>query len=273
MPRRVVFGRSGLARARDEQMVEPREGIDLYFRIALEAVLPIADVLVDYLVVARAVQNQDRYVETARDCDFVARVEIVVVRRGRAEKILRRRHPVRRDFISFALELREFLGRGLAEVSHLLDDHGGQLAAGRREHHDSRNRPRLLGDFRRHHRAKAMPDDEDPASRHLSPRPQHPHRSDTVLNYFFVHRNLLRIQGPVRIRALVVSEHDDSARAESFGKILEDVIGADRLVAIVRARSGSRTTAWKRTRCRREWSTMPGSLRTGANSSPFRSGT
>ena len=67
-------------------MIERGEGLDLDPGVALKAVLPNADVLVDYLVVAAAVQNQDRNVEIARECDLVARVEVIVVGGGRAVK-------------------------------------------------------------------------------------------------------------------------------------------------------------------------------------------
>ena len=56
MPRRVVLGRPRLAGARDEQVVERRKRLDLHLGVALEAVLPIADRLVDHMVIARPVK-------------------------------------------------------------------------------------------------------------------------------------------------------------------------------------------------------------------------
>src|SRR5271156_95757 len=77
MSRLVVLGRPRLTCARDKLVIEGRKRIDPHLRVALEAVLPMTNILVDYLVVARAAQNQDRHVETARDCDFIARVEVI----------------------------------------------------------------------------------------------------------------------------------------------------------------------------------------------------
>ena len=218
-------------------MVERGKSIDPHLGVALEAVLPDADVLVDHLVVAPAVDNQDRQVEAARDRDFIACVEIIVVRRGRAEEKLLRRHLVRRDFIGLALDLRKLLQGRLTQVSQLLNDHSGQLAAKWRQQHESSNAARLVRDFRRHRRTEAVPHDENPVARHLPPAAQQPHRRDAVLDDLFFHRDLLRIERLVRVGAFVVSKHDDSARAQPFRQILEDVIGADRLVAILRPRS------------------------------------
>ena len=148
-------------------MVERGKRLDPHLRVALQTGFPNADVLVNHLVIAPAVQNQDRHVESARDRDFIARVEVVVVQRGRAKKILRKRHLVRRDLVGLPLELREFFRRRLSDITHLLNDHGWQLAAVRREHHDSGNRPRLPADFRRNQRAKAVADDEDSVMGHL----------------------------------------------------------------------------------------------------------
>ncbi len=77
MPGSGVFCRSRFTRARDEQMVERGQRIDLHLRVALEPVLPDADILVDHLIVAPTMNNQDRQVEAARDRDLIACVEII----------------------------------------------------------------------------------------------------------------------------------------------------------------------------------------------------
>src|ERR1700682_1053553 len=105
MSRGVVFRRVRIAGADDKEMVQRWEVLDLYVRRALEAVLPVPDVLVDHLVIAAAMQNEDRNAEASRDCDLVARVEVIEVRRGCAHECSRRWHLMRRDFFGLALGL------------------------------------------------------------------------------------------------------------------------------------------------------------------------
>src|SRR5215469_604380 len=74
----VVLLRARRALAGDKQMIEPRQLLELDARNAVQSLLPDLDILVDHLVVARSVQDQDRDAEGAGDRNVVAVVKIIV---------------------------------------------------------------------------------------------------------------------------------------------------------------------------------------------------
>jgi len=91
------------------------------------------DVLVDNLVVASPVKDEDWYMESACDRDLVAGLQIVVVRRRRAKEILRGRHQVVVQLVGLPFQFVQLLMRSLPQEAHLLDVHCAELSAAGRE--------------------------------------------------------------------------------------------------------------------------------------------